>query len=291
LQILIIGGSQFIGKTLLEILCLDSINHNVYIFNRGNHEIDSSIKVSRIVGDRSIGFESLSKVKFDIVFDMCGFKPTDFKHINQLNFDRYVFISSTAVYDTSKVSEIDESGPIRNFSDLRDLSETELEMVSIDSSNYGPLKMLCEEKLQSLCSNLIVIRPCIVLGKNENTGRLQSWFKALNNNEVIWAQANKDLVFQFIDVRDLANLMIKIGFLNYKGIFNLCAPPITWELFVNTSVKLQPSTMSKKSVLDDSSSSFLDYSRKMNGAYFKSGFEIVRDHHFYQAYETLGSFI
>ncbi len=291
MQILIIGGSQFIGKTLLEILCLDSINHNVYIFNRGNHEIDSGIKVSRIVGDRSKGFEGLSKIKFDIVFDMCAFKPTDFKHINQLNFGRYVFISSTAVYDTSKVSEIDESGPIRNFSDLRDLSETELEMVNIDSSNYGPLKILCEEKLQTLCSNFTIIRPCIVLGKNENTGRLQRWFRAINNNESIRSQVNKDLVFQFIDVRDLANLMIKIGFLNYKGIFNLCAPPITWELFVNTSMKFQPGSVSKESFLDDSSSAFLDYSLQMNGAYFKSGFDVVRDHHFYQAYETLESFI
>ena len=291
MHILIIGGSQFIGKTLLEKLCLDSTEHEIYVFNRGNHAIDTGLNVSKIVGDRSKGFESLKHLNFDIVFDTCGYKPTDFKHINQLNFDRYVFVSSTAVYDLAQTIEIDESSPVRNIDKLRNLTDTEIHELNIDSSNYGPLKILCEEKLQAICSKLVIVRPCIVLGKNENTGRLQKWFKSLGNNKSIQFSINKDLVFQYIDVRDLAKLMIDIAAVSHQGVFNLCAPPISWDSFVDNSMKLQPEGLSGESILENSSTPFLDYSQKLNGSYFKSRSEVVSKHKFSEIYETLESFI
>jgi len=81
MQILIIGGSQFIGKSLLEKLCSIPKEYKIYLFNRGNHEINTGFNVTKIIGDRSKGFEKLKHINFDIVFDTCGYKPTDFKHI------------------------------------------------------------------------------------------------------------------------------------------------------------------------------------------------------------------
>lgn len=290
MRILIIGGSQFIGKILLEKLCLDSKEHNVYVFNRGNHGIDAKFNVIRIIGDRLKGFEELKYIKFDIVFDTCGYKPTDFKHISQLNFDSYVFVSSTAVYEVSQKIEIDESSPIRNIDNLRNLTDAEIQDLNVDSSNYGSLKILCEEKLQAIRSRVVVVRPCVVLGKYENTGRLRKWFELIGNSETIQSPKNRDLVFQFIDVRDLAKLMIDIALADYQGVFNLCAPPISWESFVNASIMLKPESQLREPVLADSSTVFLDYSKRFNGSYFKSKSKVVSTHNFYEIYETLQSF-
>ena len=199
-------------------------------------------------------------------------------------------MSSTAVYDLAQKGELDESSPIRNIDNLRKLTNTEIQDLNVDSSNYEPLKILCEEKLQAICSGVVIVRPCIVLGKNENTGRLQQWFKVLENNETIRSHKNRKLVFQFIDVRDLVELMISIAVADYEGVFNLCAPPISWDSFVDISTKLRPKNQAREPILEVSSTPFLEYSKQLNGSFFNSRYQVVSEHNFSEIYETLESF-
>jgi 2'-hydroxyisoflavone reductase len=290
MRILIIGGSQFIGKAILKSIASLKETHELYVFNRGNHEIENISRVKNIIGNRSDGFLNLRELYFDLVIDTCAYTPSDLKNINQLNFNKYLFISSTSIYKNSSIGLKDESSPLKEFNHLKSKSIEELQQIRIDSSTYGPLKILCEEKLKEICPNLLIVRPCVVLGKNENTGRLESFLKTISDSSFQISTDTKDLNFQFIDVRDLAFLISYLATTVNYGVFNLCAPPISWIDFINAGLKLKKQEVNNSKNESELLIPFLEYSKELNRSAFISNSNIVSKHRFHQINETLESY-
>ena len=117
MKILVMGGTRFVGKSLVEKLIAN--NHKIDIFTRGNNPLPDNVNF--IQGDRN-DFEDLSKLdnkKYDLVFDISGREleqtQTLIQKINQ-SFERYIYVSSAGVYKDIDELPITEDDPIDNES-------------------------------------------------------------------------------------------------------------------------------------------------------------------------------
>ena len=223
-EILVIGGTGFIGNEILK--TLQYSEDRITILNRGNLQIGARIgNVTRVIGDRNNPPAEIRNRMFDTVIDTCGFKPEDFAIARMAKFKHYIFVSSVSVYSNDLMTAQTESAKKIDVTSMQH---------NIDILNkhqrYGLLKLLSEIEIRKISNNVSIVRPSIVLGKNENTGRLD-YLRSLNQLQCR-IPFQTDRKFQFIDVADLANL-IRIVISKTPGSdYNLVGPSIDWSEFV-----------------------------------------------------------
>jgi 2'-hydroxyisoflavone reductase len=105
LRILILGGTGFTGP--FQVRYALSRGHKVTVFNRGRtHPGELPKAAEQLLGDRNGQLDALKGRTWDVVIDNPATLPVCVRDAAQIlkgNAERYVFISSTAVYaDTSK---------------------------------------------------------------------------------------------------------------------------------------------------------------------------------------------
>lgn len=102
MKVLVIGGTQFIGRFVVSKLLQN--NHKVTIFHRGEHEVDFGPEVTHIHGDRKnlLNFKyELLKRNFDALIDMIPMNYKDSGMVVEIFRGRLkhsVHISSQDVY-------------------------------------------------------------------------------------------------------------------------------------------------------------------------------------------------
>ena len=99
MQLLILGGTRFLGRALVE-AALDQ-GHQVTLFNRGQTNPGLYPQLERLVGDRDGGLAALEGRQWDAVIDTCGYVPRIVRQSAELlagSVEHYTFISSLAVY-------------------------------------------------------------------------------------------------------------------------------------------------------------------------------------------------
>lgn len=114
MKILVIGGTRFMGKHLVRALLSDS--HDVTIATRGITHDDFGDAIKRIVIDR-INADSiksaLSDDIYDVVFDTIAYCSNDIKSVlDSVKCEKYIFISTTAVYDKHINTKEEEFDPL-----------------------------------------------------------------------------------------------------------------------------------------------------------------------------------
>ena len=101
MNILILGGTHFVGKSFVNELI--KRNHNITIFNRGISNPDLFPNVEFLKGDRMNGdYTSLENRVWDTIIDVPTFPADKVKETLDVLYDRterYVYISSGSVYD------------------------------------------------------------------------------------------------------------------------------------------------------------------------------------------------
>ena len=102
MQVLVIGGSRFIGQTVVQRLLADG--HRITLLNRGQSPDPFGTRVSRVLGDRSDPEtlkRALSRREFDVVLDVIAFREEDTQAaIAQLagRIGHFIHISTASVY-------------------------------------------------------------------------------------------------------------------------------------------------------------------------------------------------
>ena len=115
MQILIIGGTRFLGRYLVDAAL--ARGHQITLFNRGksNPELYAqNARVETILGDREKELDKLAGRSWDAVIDTCGYFPRLVRLSAQAlkpSAARYVFISSISVYSDFSKTGIDENAP------------------------------------------------------------------------------------------------------------------------------------------------------------------------------------
>ncbi len=178
MNILIIGGSRFIGCHLTKRLLEDG--HQVTLFNRGRTSDDFGGNIHRIHGDRSNHqdfYEQLSGKRFDVVVDMIAFKAEDSQSAVETFSNRvehFIHVSTAYVYVVTR----DWPCPLKESDFDRPLSIKTAKIEGI--WDYSCNKRQCEEVLLDAHANsgfpVTILRPPIVLGERDYTLRAYSYF-------------------------------------------------------------------------------------------------------------------
>ena len=107
-KILIIGGTAFVGRVLLEHL-LQLGGYEITLFNRGKTNAGLFSGVSQIHGNRETDdIKLLANKNWDVVIDFCGYYPLSLQKIVDTlrgRIGRYIFVSTGSVYDLEQIGE------------------------------------------------------------------------------------------------------------------------------------------------------------------------------------------
>ncbi len=212
MDVLVIGGTKFLGYHLVQRLLNEGIN--VVLYNRGITPDDFGDKVKRVIGDRKDYkkfFDTFRRQRFDVVVDLIGYDPDDvevaiktFKgHIGQ-----YIFVSTGQVYLVTKNSHLPATEE-DYYQDIIDCPPGEEEAYL-----YGIQKRQCEDLLKEAFEfqhfPSVRFRCPIIHGAKDYTLRLYSYlFRLLDENPLIIPD-DGDSIIRHIYVKDVVNAIISI---------------------------------------------------------------------------------
>jgi 2'-hydroxyisoflavone reductase len=218
MNLLIIGGGVFLGQALLG-SALEN-GHTVTVFNRGQSRQWWPPGVKWIVGDRKEDLHLLMNRQWDAVIDTCGYRPQDVELSCATLYDyceRYVYVSSVSAYASFA------KPPIRENDRLASIVGHATEAVT--GINYGPMKAECERTVARVFgARSILIRPGLIVGPNDPTGRFSYWPWRIAAGGRVLAPGDPERPIQFIDARDLAAWILHLVDVRASGAFNGTGP-------------------------------------------------------------------
>lgn len=225
LRILILGGTSFLGPH--QIAYALGRGHSVTTFTRGKTKPtiyqDLYDKVDMLIGDREDDLSALEKGEWDIVIDNSGRKTEWTRKTASLLKDRagiYLYTSSTGVYYPYLGKDIDEKTKVL-MEEPVDIVDEEMKL----EYWYGVMKSTSEAEATKAFGKerTIVVRPTYMIGPADKTDRFIYWPVRLARGGEIMVPGPIDPV-QYIDVRDVAEWMIRLAEEKRVGIFNAVGP-------------------------------------------------------------------
>jgi len=224
MNILIIGGTRFLGRHLVDFAL--ARGHQITLFNRGQTNPNLFPNVETIIGDREHDINKLSDRKWDAVIDTCGYVPRILRESAiglERSVGRYVFISSISAFASFSKIGINESDPTATMEDES--------IEEITSETYGPLKVLCEKTVMDFFGDRgLVVRPGLIVGPNDPTDRFTYWPVRIAKGGDVLAPEKPEVPIQIIAVRDLSEFTIKLIEDYASGIYNATGPNYELEL-------------------------------------------------------------
>lgn len=219
MRLLVLGGTQFLGRHLVD-AALEA-GDAVTLFHRGrtNPGLFAG-RVERIEGDRDGGLDGLAGGEWDAVVDTCGYVPRVVALSAGALAERcghYTFVSSESVYGSVGEAGIDESAPVARLAD----PATEV----IDDDTYGGLKALCEEAAEAAMPGRVLnVRPGLIVGPWDPTDRFTYWPRRIAAGGDVLLPGGPERRVQFVDGRDLAAWILTAVSRGLTGTFNACGP-------------------------------------------------------------------
>lgn len=193
MKFLITGGTVFASKFAATYFVKKG--HEVFVLNRGTKPQVNGVKL--IMSDRNSLNHSLDGMYFDAVIDICAYNKTDIGNLlnADFEFDKYIFISSSAVYPETLPQPFNENQAVGRNSIWGDYSINKIE---------------AEKLLLSKFPSAYIIRPSYLYGPMQNLYREPFVFECAELNRRYFIPDNGDMKLQFFHIEDLCRLIEKI---------------------------------------------------------------------------------
>src|SRR5213076_182995 len=148
MQILVLGGTKFLGRHVAEIAL--GRGHDLTLFNRGQTHPELFPEAEKLRGDRDGDLDALRGRSFDAVVDTSGYVPRIVEQtIDALgDVGHYTFVSSISVYADLSIPSIEQA----LVAQLEEPTEEWREA-------YGELKALCEDVVRERHPDAFIPRP------------------------------------------------------------------------------------------------------------------------------------
>ena len=189
MDILILGGTQFVGKHIVD--AFSDTNHNITLFNRGSNNTNTSVKY--LQGDRlSRNFSNLENTEWDVVIDIPYFETDVVSDTLDFLYDKthlYIFMSSISIYDVGVHPES-------------------------DYDSYCINKLNSERLFQNKESKSLILRPGILCGEGDNTDR----FVYDGDNGIFWKH-DRIKVEDYIPVENFAKFVVRMINEHRRGVY------------------------------------------------------------------------
>ncbi len=225
LRILILGGTSFLGPH--QVAYALERGHTVSTFTRGRtrpsihaHLFD---EVEQLVGDRESDLEALRGRQWDAVIDNSGRNAEWTRNSARLLADSvqtYLYTSSTGVYYPYLGDDIgEETEPALEL-------PPDLAPGDDGAYDYGIMKARSEAEARAAfgARRTIVVRPGYMVGPADQTNRFAYWPVRLARGGRVMVPGRADDPVQYIDVRDVAEWMIRLCEAEASGTFNAVGP-------------------------------------------------------------------
>lgn len=225
LSILILGGTSFLGPH--QIAYALQRGHQVSTFTRGktvpkiHPELFSQIE--QLTGDRENDLEALKNRTWDVVIDNSGRRTKWTEDSAKLLVDHvkyYMYTSSLSVFYPFVGDDFTEERPL--------VTEIPGEATEQEQATYAYGVMKATSEMATLAAfgpeRSIIVRPTLIVGPGDRTDRFPYWLARLEKGGDVIIPGGRDEVVQYIDVRDLAEWMIRLLENEAAGIYNGAGP-------------------------------------------------------------------
>ena len=189
MKTLVLGGTRFVGKSLVASLCTKG--HDVTLFTRGKQPIPDNVK--HLKGDRQVDndLRILLGRSFDVIIDISGRTLLDTKRVlsfTGLPKHRFIYVSSAGVYSKSNLWPIDE--------------EFEIDPKSRHFGKVETERWLIKEQIP-----FTSFRPTYIYGPG-NYNPIEKWFfDRITHNRPVPVPGEGNWITQLGHVSDLAEAM------------------------------------------------------------------------------------
>ena len=219
MRLLVLGGSVFLSRAVVEEALRRG--HDVTAACRG---VSGAVPAgaAHLPLDRS-GPLPADLGAHDAVVDVARQPSWVREALERLGDAHWVFVSTVNVYP-------DETTPggRPGTLPLREPRHEDADLAT-EPEAYGPLKVACEELVRDRAASATVVRPGLVVGPGDPTGRFTYWPARLaevaDHPEVLAPGDPGDLV-QVIDVRDLAAWLVDCAEQRLPGDFDAVGPVV-----------------------------------------------------------------
>jgi 2'-hydroxyisoflavone reductase len=240
MKILVIGGTQFVGRAMVELFLANG--DEVTLFHRGKTNPELFPGAHHILGNRNEDLRGLDVGQWDATIDPSAYFPRQVLSLAAALGERggrYVHVSSVSAYDVLPAAGANEDSPLATLDDPS--------VEEVNDETYGGLKALCERATHDAFgpggvgwSGLepSIVRPTYVAGPHDHTGRFTWWVKRVARGGKVMAPGPRENPFQSIDVRDVANFVGRLAQGTSSGVFHVSGPvpPYSFEDFLTTVV-------------------------------------------------------
>ena len=221
MRVLVIGGTRFVGRHIVQAL-LDG-GHEVTLFHRGGGAEDPFPEAEHRHGDRDGDLAALAEGEWDATVDVSAYVPRQVRSLGDAlgraggRGGRYLYISSISAYADTEEPGLTETAPLAVLSD----EDTE----EVTGETYGGLKALCEyAAVEVFGGSTVIVRPTYVVGPYDTTGRFTYWVRRLAEGGEVLAAGPRDQPVQVVDGRDLAAFCVRLLEDGASGPFHTAGP-------------------------------------------------------------------
>jgi len=218
MRILVLGGSVFLSRAAAA----EAVRrgHDVACANRGlTGTVPDGARFVRYDRTESVPGELAG---YDAVIDVARHPSRVAAALNALPDAHWVFVSSISVYaDEATPGQTPAADTVQPRFDDVDLRE--------DPSAYGPMKVACEQLVRERASTASIVRPGLIVGPGDPTGRFTYWPVRLARSAeapAVLAPGEPDDLVQVIDVRDLGAWLVDLAEGRVVGTFDATSPVV-----------------------------------------------------------------
>ncbi len=228
-RLLILGGTQFIGRALVEEIIATRPDLDVTLFNRGQSNPNLFPNLKKITGDRETSdIEKILSQDWDYIIDVNGYYPNSIEALLPKlrgKVGRYIYVSTVSVYDVDAYMGKPDALVSEDYPMLACTAEQRL---GDWSTFYGEKKAECErEILANEWLDTIILRPSIVYGQYDYTERYYYWLQRVKTRNKIVVPNNGIERGNFTFVNDLVSLLIgALSLTDHRTTYNAVTHPI-----------------------------------------------------------------
>lgn len=218
--LLVLGGTGFVGPPIVREAA--ERGFEVTLFNRGRTNADLFQELELLVGDRDGALDNLEAEiargrRWGTVVDLSGYQAShvaDTAAALEHATDHYLFMSTVSVYAS-----------------FREANEEDSTTLAQRSADYGPQKARAErEVLARMPAAATILRPAYIVGPGDNTDRFTYWPVRVAQGGDLLVPGPPERPIQFVDVRDLADFVVRCAELRLLGRFNTVIPAGSYSM-------------------------------------------------------------
>ncbi|MGC9668927.1 NAD-dependent epimerase/dehydratase family protein [Planosporangium sp. 12N6] len=229
MRLLILGGTAFLGRAAARAAL--AAGHEVTCAARGRSgEPADGVTFVAVDRDGPDGLAPLRGLEFDALVDVSSRPGQVRRAVAELapRVGHAVYVSSGSAYaDTGTPGQRATEAPLLAPASPSDDDPTAPE-------TYGPRKVACERAVLDGfgADRTFVCRAGLIIGPEDDTGRFTYWVDRLARGGEVLAPGAPDDLVQYVDVRDLADWLVRAAETRLAGVYDGTGAPVSREHFL-----------------------------------------------------------